>query len=99
MAEGTWYISATLRKQFPNLTKKFILSLGTVLPAHFSASLYIMLHKCRNLESAEHVAEGLVRGLRDVNADVDVGDGGGEAHDHPHGVHHPRRRRERQQEP
>ena len=23
-----WYISATLRKQFPNLTKQFILSLG-----------------------------------------------------------------------
>ena len=26
-----WYISATLRKQFPNLTKQFILSLGTLI--------------------------------------------------------------------
>ena len=40
-----------------------------------------------------------MRGLRDVDADVDVGDGGGEAHQEAHQVHHPLGRGERQQEP
>ena len=34
-----WYISATLRKQFPNLTKQFILSLGIVLSRILDAYL------------------------------------------------------------
>ena len=52
-----------------------------------------------SLEGAKHVAERLVGRLGDVDADVDVGDGRGEAHDDPDRVHHPRRGGERQQEP
>ena len=42
---------------------------------HFSPTKSFIIY----LECAERVAHGLVRRLRDVDADVDVGDGGGQA--------------------
>ena len=46
MAEGSWagtYISATLKKQFPNLTKQFILSLGIIRSPPGLSATYLMI--------------------------------------------------------